>query len=339
LPPRRWETAIPTPIEARRAFLYRATFVAAGVYNIAFGLWAALSPADFFSALDMDPPTYYAFWSALGMVVGVYGLAYFYAARRLDRAWPFIAIGLLGKIIGPIGWLLAVLDGALPAQTFILIAFNDILWWLPFSLFLLEESRLGDHIRALAPTACAVTNAVAALALLLVLRQGTEAEPDAAARATYVAGHLLEWRVGWALWIAAGTSLVAFYAWWAARLQEWPLGLAAVALATLGLLFDRLGLSLLIGWAPEGLAGAMPLVTLASAVMANGLYVAGGALLTLLTPSLPLHLRAWAWALWVTGAILSIASLVGWTEGVVAGTAVLFTFLPPWCLLVGRKIR
>ncbi len=326
-------------LDSRRAAIYRAVFLAAGIYNILFGLWAILWPDAFFSALGLEAPPHLAFWSALGMVVGVYGLAYLYAARHMDRARPFIAIGLTGKLLGPAGWLLAVLADGLPAQTFILIAFNDLLWWLPFSLFLLEGTRLGAGVRALAPLACAVSNALAATALLLVLRQGTEAEPNAGARATYVASHLLEWRIGWFVWIAAGTSLVAFYAWWAARLPNWPLGLPGAAVGALGLVVDRLGLSLLVGSAPEGLEAAAPLVTLSSAVLGNGLYTAGGAILTFLTDSLSPLLRAWAWVLWTTGLVLSVASLLEWTLVVIAGSVLLFALLPPWCILVGKRLR
>lgn len=43
-----------------------------------------------------------------GMVVGLYGILYAYAALRLDRAKLIIAIGPAGKILGPIGMFFAV---------------------------------------------------------------------------------------------------------------------------------------------------------------------------------------------------------------------------------------
>src|SRR5687768_6038695 len=85
-----------------RAKIYRLVFTAAAIYNIAFGLWAALVPHGFFRLFDLDTPRYPAIWACLGMVVGLYGVVYAYAAWRLDRAAPLIAIGLAGKVLGPI---------------------------------------------------------------------------------------------------------------------------------------------------------------------------------------------------------------------------------------------
>jgi hypothetical protein len=47
------------------------------------------------------------------------------------------AVGLLGKILGPAGWLLTVYRGELPARTFPLILCNDLVWWLPFGWYLI----------------------------------------------------------------------------------------------------------------------------------------------------------------------------------------------------------
>jgi len=148
------------------------------------------------------------------MVVGTYGLAYGYAALRLDRAAPFIAIGLLGKVLGPIGWVLTVRSGEWPVRTFTLILFNDLVWWLPFALFLLDGLRVGARLRSAAAPVCAATNAIAALAILAVLRPGTELITDVAERVAYISSHAIAWRAGWTLWIAAALSLLAFYAWW-----------------------------------------------------------------------------------------------------------------------------
>jgi len=127
-----------------RATFYRLTFALAAVYNVAFGLWAGLWPHAFFELFRLEPPRYPSLWACLGMVVGVYGLGYAYAARRLDAARPFIAIGLLGKVLGPAGWVVAVTRGELPLRTFPLIALNDVIWWVPFALFLVS-GRVGRH--------------------------------------------------------------------------------------------------------------------------------------------------------------------------------------------------
>lgn len=135
-------------MSAYRARLYRILFAAAAGYNILFGLWAALLPRSFFTLFELAPPAYPSIWGCLGMVVGVYGLGYAYGAWRLERAAPFVAIGLLGKLLGPAGWVLAVLHGELPVRTVTLVLFNDVLWWLPFALFLLDGTRAAAAVGA-----------------------------------------------------------------------------------------------------------------------------------------------------------------------------------------------
>jgi hypothetical protein len=72
------------------------------------------------------------------MVIGLYGLLYAYAAVRLERAFPIILVGLIGKVLGPIGWVLAVKSGEWPGRTFPLVVGNDLVWWVPFALFLVK---------------------------------------------------------------------------------------------------------------------------------------------------------------------------------------------------------
>lgn len=132
--------------DGSRATFYRVVFWLAAAYNVAFGLWAGCWPRAFFDLFALEAPRYPSLWACLGMVVGVYGLGYAYAARRLDAARPFIAIGLLGKVLGPVGWVATVARGELPIRTFPLVLLNDLIWWVPFALFLLEGTRrrVGD---------------------------------------------------------------------------------------------------------------------------------------------------------------------------------------------------
>ncbi|HEX5724814.1 MAG TPA: hypothetical protein VFX98_05070, partial [Longimicrobiaceae bacterium] len=237
------------PNETFRLRAYRAVFALAGAYNLAFGAWAGLRPLDFFRVFRMEAPRYPAIWACLGMVVGIYGLLYLYAARHLDRAEPIIAVGLLGKILGPIG-LVTTAQGELPAYMLSLLALNDLVWWLPFGLFLLERWRGAARLRALAPWACAALTALALAAMALVLRPGVEVEPEVARRVAYIRGHLAAWRLGWATWMAAAIALTGFYAWWGARARDGRLALLAVLAAGVGLAFDLVGESLYAAWLP-----------------------------------------------------------------------------------------
>jgi hypothetical protein len=138
-------------ISAYRARLYRLIFSLAAIYNLAFGLWACLWPEAFFSWTEIAPPNYPALWQCLGMVVGLYGILYASAARDLQRARLVIAVGLLGKILGPIGFFLITAANEWPLRTVTLIVFNDLVWWLPFSLFLLDPTRLGNGFEQARP--------------------------------------------------------------------------------------------------------------------------------------------------------------------------------------------
>ncbi|HYS28289.1 MAG TPA: hypothetical protein VEQ12_02135 [Candidatus Limnocylindria bacterium] len=321
-----------------RARLYRLIFGLAAAYNIGLGLWAVLTPRGFFDLFRLAPPRYPAIWSTLGMVLGLYGLLYAYAALHLDWARPVVAVGLAGKILGPIGWMLAVHAGELPVRTFALIAFDDIVWWLPFALFLLEGTQAGARLRALAPQACAGVNLLAAAALLLVLSPGLTVAA-LAPRAAYVVDHPLAWRLGWGIWIAAALTLVAFYGWWGARVQNSKVATIAVGIAVAGIACDVSAESLLIGWLPANFEATTRLATVLTGGAANGLYTIAGIVLTTITPFRSARFRAWTWAVWVAGVFLSAFALAGWISGIALSTAILFVLFCPWAYAMRWQLR
>jgi hypothetical protein len=114
----------------------RLVLWAAGAYNLAWGAWVVLAPQAFFRLLELAPPNYPEIWQCLGMVVGVYGVGYLIAARDPLRHWPLVLVGLLGKLLGPIGFLAAALSGSLPWRFAWMIVGNDLLWWVPFGVIL-----------------------------------------------------------------------------------------------------------------------------------------------------------------------------------------------------------
>lgn len=114
----------------------RAALWLAAVYNVVWGLWITLLPWTAFDWIGMPPPNYPAIWQCLGMVVGVYGIGYACAATAPLRHWPIVLVGLLGKVFGPLGFLLAALHGELPWRFGWLLLTNDLIWWAPFALIL-----------------------------------------------------------------------------------------------------------------------------------------------------------------------------------------------------------
>jgi hypothetical protein len=120
---------------ARRS-LHRTVFVAAGLYNIVWGLWSTADPQWLFRFAGMPPANYPAIFACLGMVVGLYGILYLDVARRPEHGWLVAAVGLVGKTLGPIGMVWLIRSGEWPPSAFVLCLTNDLIWWIPFGLYL-----------------------------------------------------------------------------------------------------------------------------------------------------------------------------------------------------------
>ena len=114
---------------------------AAGVYNIAFGIWAVVWPEAFFHLAGMPVPALIELWQCVGMVVGVYGVGYWIAGNAPFTHWPIILVGLLGKVFGPIGFVQSVIKGSFTLKAGLLNVTNDVIWWVPFTLVLLGAWR------------------------------------------------------------------------------------------------------------------------------------------------------------------------------------------------------
>ena len=119
----------------RRAW-HRTLFVAAGAYNIAWGIYSSFDPQWLFRYARMPLSNTPEIFACLAMVVGLYGLIYFEIARVPERGFVLAAVGLLGKILGPIGLGVLLLRGAWPMRAIVLCATNDLIWWIPFAIYL-----------------------------------------------------------------------------------------------------------------------------------------------------------------------------------------------------------
>jgi len=110
--------------------------LAAGVYNLAWGLAFGVFPFALFDWAGMARPNYPELWQCIAMIVGVYGVGY--AAASIDpyKHWPVVLAGFLGKVFGPIGFLNAALAGRLPWKFGAVNVCNDLVWLVPFALIL-----------------------------------------------------------------------------------------------------------------------------------------------------------------------------------------------------------
>jgi hypothetical protein len=340
-------------VHVNRAQIYRVIFILAGAYNVLVGLWAALAPRALFDALDLGAPSHPAIWTCLGMVIGLYGLIYLQVAftdparrssalivagRRIeyDVTRFLIGIGLAGKILGPIGFVLAVQNGELPLRMIPLVALNDLIWWTPFAMYLIDGTRIADALASQAPRLCSAVHVAAAVSALAWIRGGSEAESDPMARAAYVATHATTWRIAWFIWMIAAVSLGGFLCWWAARSPKPRLARTALAVGFAGLIADFFADALFIGWLPERYASHVFLTTIVSQVVANGLYSIAGAILMFASAPMRPWFRVWGWTVWLVGLALGAAGAMRWDTAVVASAGLLLTTFIPWVWLANR---
>lgn len=121
----------------------RIVLIGAAAYNIIWGAFIVLFPLIPFTWAGLAPPTYPEIWQCLGMVVGVYGVGYAVASSHPLRHWPLVLVGLLGKVLGPIGFFYYALQTRIPWSAGWMILANDLSWWLPFGMILYRVHQLN----------------------------------------------------------------------------------------------------------------------------------------------------------------------------------------------------
>lgn len=109
---------------------------AAAIYNLLWGAWVVLFPLHFFDLVGMAEPTHPMIWQGMGMVIGVYGLGYWWASQDPLTHWPIVVVGFLGKIFGPIGFVFNYAQGLVPFEFIYTLITNDFIWWIPFFLII-----------------------------------------------------------------------------------------------------------------------------------------------------------------------------------------------------------
>jgi hypothetical protein len=92
----------------------------------------------------MTPINYPEIFACLAMVIGLYGLLYLRVARHPERGWAIAAVGLAGKLLGPIGLAWLIWRGVWPVRSLVLCLTNDFIWWIPFALYLRDAKRFAN---------------------------------------------------------------------------------------------------------------------------------------------------------------------------------------------------
>lgn len=121
--------------QERDLLKYKRWFFAAAVYNVVWGVAVILDPVTPFRLFGAEAPNYPSLFQAIGMMVMVFAYGYWLIAKDPIRYAPYVWIGLMGKIFGPIGFVYAASKGELPWTFGITILTNDIIWWPAFIAF------------------------------------------------------------------------------------------------------------------------------------------------------------------------------------------------------------
>jgi hypothetical protein len=129
----------------RRRF-HRSVFLAAGLYNLAWGAYSALDPQWLFRFARMTPINYPEIFACLAMVIGLYGVLYLRVARHPERGFAIAAVGLAGKLLGPLGLAFLIWRGVWPLRSLVLCLTNDFIWWIPFALYLRDAKSFAARV-------------------------------------------------------------------------------------------------------------------------------------------------------------------------------------------------
>ncbi len=129
------------PRDAHSLRRYRPWFYAAAAYNLVWGSLVVLFPALLFRVLGVEAPSVLPLWQVVGMFVLVYAPAYWWAGRLPERHVHLVLIGLLGKLLGPLGFAWAAASGQLPLAFGWTIVTNDLIWWPAFGMYVRDAAR------------------------------------------------------------------------------------------------------------------------------------------------------------------------------------------------------
>ena len=115
--------------------------LAAGIYNLVWGILSIALPTLQLDILGIPTSDIVIIlWQCIGMIVGVYGIAYIIAATDPNTHWPVVLVGLLGKIFGIMGMLFYIANGTIPVEFGLTCCLNDLFWIPAFASILSKRN-------------------------------------------------------------------------------------------------------------------------------------------------------------------------------------------------------
>lgn len=195
---------------------------------------------------------------------------------------------------------------------------------------------------------------LAAFGSVFLLQPGTPIEPDAEARAAYLADHTEAWRLGWAIWACASLSLIALIVALApqpsgedadarSRPAPRPVGLMPpIAFGVAGLGADLLSQSVLVFLLPGAPIAYRPTIEawsyVGEGVFANGLYTVALALTVRAAyraGTIPRWLALGCLPVLAFGAAVTVASIPMRMDALYLATGALTVAMIAWTAALG----
>lgn len=115
----------------------------AAIYNAVWGIIISIYPQIILFGYPSTPFTLILL-RCIGMLVGTYAIAYYFASREPAKYWPLIFVGFIGKVLGPIGSAYYIAIGELTPKFLYVNVLNDLIWLVPFG-WILWQAR-GDKL-------------------------------------------------------------------------------------------------------------------------------------------------------------------------------------------------
>ncbi len=119
----------------------RKVLLAAGFYHIIFAIWAICCPHQWFEWIHMAQPNHPLMWQGVGMVMLVFGIGLWIAARNPIAHWFIVGVGLVKFSLGIGGFGLALVRHEIPMGSAWIMVVDDLIWWLPFAAILWATVR------------------------------------------------------------------------------------------------------------------------------------------------------------------------------------------------------
>lgn len=106
--------------------------LAAGTYNIIWGMIAFIIPTYYLQHLNLAFPNAHWIIKAIGVMEVLFGFAYLIASRKPFKHWLIVFIGFNVKTLASIFYFYYMYKGILPSHLTSMMLANDIIWLIPF---------------------------------------------------------------------------------------------------------------------------------------------------------------------------------------------------------------